>query len=156
MAPTKLSCILLIDDNTDTNYFHRLLLKELELSELVVECRDGEMGLEYFEEEQLHPLDVEDPQSERVLVKPELVFLDVNMPRMDGWEFLEEFERLPPRKQGQTIFVMLSSHFDPEDEERALSHECVKVYMEKPLTEKKLNFILESYFPVPEGLTLVP
>ena len=155
MSPTKLSCILLVDDNDDTNYFHKLLLQELDLSDLVVEAIDGREGLEYFKENKFIPSDSTDPASEPKLAKPNLVFLDVNMPKMDGWEFLDEFERLPPRKQGDTIFVMLSSHFDSEDEQVALSHECVKVYMEKPLTQKKLSFILEAYFPMPDSLPMV-
>ena len=146
---------MLVDDNDDTNYFHKLLLQELDLSELVVEAMDGTAGLEYFKKDKFIPSNPNDPASEPILVKPDLVFLDVNMPKMDGWEFLEEFERLPPRKQGNTIFVMLSSHFDTEDEQLALSHDCVKVYMEKPLTQKKLNFILEAYFPMPDHLPMV-
>lgn len=155
MSPTKLSCILLVDDNDDTNYFHKLLLQELDLADTVIESIDGMEGLEYFREDKFIPANQNALTSELVLIKPDLVFLDVNMPKMDGWEFLEEFERLPPRQQGNTVFVMLSSHFDTEDEQLALSHECVKVYMEKPLTQKKLNFILEAYFPMPDRLPMV-
>lgn len=68
---------------------------------------------------------------------PEIIFLDINMPVMDGWDFLEEFETLSGT-ENVTIYV-LSSSVDPADAERARSYPHVKDYITKPLNREKLK-----------------
>ncbi len=61
----------------------------------------------------------------------DLILLDINMPGLDGFGFLEAYERLPRRSR--TPVVMLTSSPDPADRARALRHRCVKDYLTKPL-----------------------
>ncbi|MEC5164708.1 CheY-like chemotaxis protein [Flavobacterium sp. PL11] len=70
---------------------------------------------------------------------PDAILLDINMPIMDGWQFLDEFNCLTIKKP-ITIFMMTSS-IDPADIEKAKTYEVVKHYVEKPITVKKLDIL---------------
>ena len=76
---------------------------------------------------------------------PEVILLDLNMPVMDGWQFLDEFTRIQPPKK-ITIYIVTSS-IDPEDVERAKAYADVHNYIVKPVTEKSLMDILQDYKP---------
>ena len=69
----------------------------------------------------------------------DLVILDLNMPVMDGWQFLDEFVLLPIKKE-ISVFIMTSS-IDPVDIEMAKKYKIVKDYVEKPITTKKLDVL---------------
>ena len=73
---------------------------------------------------------------------PEVILLDLNMPVMDGWEFLDEFTRVPASKQ-ITIYIVTSS-IDPADVERAKAYNMVNNYIVKPITVGILKEILTS------------
>lgn len=64
---------------------------------------------------------------------PNIILLDINMPGMDGFEFLDAYERLPEANRGETVIVMLTSSPLDSDRERALSHSAVKEVIVKPL-----------------------
>ena len=72
-------------------------------------------------------------------VLPDAILLDLNMPAMDGWQFLDEFMLLPIKKE-ISIFIMTSS-IDPVDIEMAKKYKIVKDYVEKPITSKKLDVL---------------
>jgi len=74
---------------------------------------------------------------------PDIILLDLNMPIMDGWQFLDEFVKVQHDKV-ITIYIVTSS-IDPEDIKRAKSYEMVNNYVIKPVTEKKLQEILEDF-----------
>jgi CheY-like chemotaxis protein len=68
---------------------------------------------------------------------PDAILLDLNMPVMDGWQFLDEFILLPIKKE-ISIFIMTSS-IDPADIEMAKKYDVIKDYIMKPITAQKLN-----------------
>ena len=72
-------------------------------------------------------------------VLPDAILLDLNMPVMDGWQFLDEFVLLPIKKE-ISVFIMTSS-IDPVDIEMAKKYKIVKDYVEKPITTKKLDVL---------------
>ncbi|QWX83375.1 response regulator [Cellulophaga sp. HaHaR_3_176] len=75
---------------------------------------------------------------------PSVVFLDLNMPIMDGWEFLEDFVKIPNHnREGVNIYI-ISSSVDPADILRAKEISAVTNYYIKPITSKGLNEILEE------------
>ncbi len=65
---------------------------------------------------------------------PDIIFLDINMPRMDGWEFLQEFEKLPDTILNKCSVYMLTSSIDPNDIEKSKTYKTVKNFFSKPLT----------------------
>ena len=71
---------------------------------------------------------------------PSVILLDLNMPGMDGWEFLEEFSRIP--ETGHVPVVILTSSIDPQDMAKSKTFGNVKDYISKPLTAEKLDRIL--------------
>jgi CheY-like chemotaxis protein len=73
-------------------------------------------------------------------VLPDLILLDINMPVMNGWEFLDAFQNLERRKEVPVI--MLTSSIDPQDIEKARSYKEVKGYFSKPLTNESLDQIV--------------
>jgi len=75
------------------------------------------------------------------------MFLDSNMPAMDGWEFLQRYEALPEAQKSSIIVVMLTTSFNPEDELKARKIDAVKEFRNKPLTSVLLRDILKKYFP---------
>lgn len=72
---------------------------------------------------------------------PEIIFLDIRMPEIDGFGFLERFEKMPERIKQQCNIVMLTSSIDPEDMRRANQNKYVNNFISKPLDEEKLSSI---------------
>jgi CheY-like chemotaxis protein len=128
----KLNCILLVDDNTADNYYHQIVIKGMNITERIEVATDGVEALNFLEKENQVP--------------PELIFLDINMPRMNGWEFLEKYKHLDVKQKSKIIIVMLTTSAHPKDLEKAKQMEEVSGYKVKPLTEEMLKEILEKYF----------
>ena len=106
----KLSCILLIDDDVPTNFYNKKIVEQHGRTEHVEVCDSAEAGLEFLKSKFKNGLP---PQ-------PELIFLDLNMPGMDGWEFLDAYEKLPFPQKGKVVVVMLTTSVNPDDETKAL------------------------------------
>jgi CheY-like chemotaxis protein len=128
----KLNCILLIDDDTTDNFFHKKVITEMKIVEKIEVAPDGESGLKWLNREN-QPA-------------PEIIFLDINMPRMNGWEFLEEYSKLDPSKKAKAIVVMLSSSSSNEEKDKAARFPDIIGFNSKPLTEKSINEILIKHF----------
>ncbi len=73
---------------------------------------------------------------------PDIILLDINMPVIDGWQFLEELEQLPNKDQ-LNVFIM-SSSIDTNDIEKSKSFSTVKDFISKPINNDKLNKLIES------------
>lgn len=130
-----LNCVLLIDDDEDDNFFHQRIIKKANITNRIDTVENGEEAITYLTtpEDGLYP-------------QPDLIFLDINMPRMNGWEFLEAYQQLNPNQQGRTIVIMLTTSLNPSDISKAKSISHVDDYKTKPLDEEMLDEILEKYF----------
>lgn len=131
----KLNCILLIDDDEATNYIHKKVIDGINCADDVVIFQSGQEALDFLNERsnwETSPID--------------LIYLDINMPAMNGWEFLEHYKNLDPLKKAKTILFMLSTSLNPEDREHALKIKSVNGFITKPLTEEKMIQICDAYF----------
>ena len=132
----KINCILLVDDSPNDNYFHTYIIQEADVCNFFRTVYDGEEALEYI----INSLDNnQDPI-------PDLIFLDINMPRMNGFEFLQHFETLDEALKSRMVIVMLSTSDLPSDMQKALKTKEVKEFITKPLDFEILNYISEKYF----------
>lgn len=134
MIKQKLNCILLIDDDQATNWLHRILIEKAACTELVVSKYNGREALDYL-------LSDED--------KPhiELILLDLNMPVMDGWEFLEAYRDCAYDGKDHTVVAVLTSSLNPDDERRVHAIAVADGYYQKPLDPHSLELLLRTYFP---------
>ncbi len=131
-----LKCVLLIDDDAATNFFNETIISRAGFAELVRSFLSAEEALDYLKESH---------QGQGHF--PELIFLDINMPGMNGWEFLEAFRAagfLPERK---VVIIMLTTSINPDDQVRAAFIKEVQEFVHKPLTLEKLNHSISTYFP---------
>jgi len=127
----KLNCIMLIDDNEDDNFIHQIVIKRADACHKIQVAESGMEALEYLK------------KGKNI---PELIFLDINMPRMNGWEFLEEYKVLDKDHKAEVVVIMLSTSINPADKEKAYTIEEVKEFKSKPLSLEMLNEILDNYF----------
>jgi len=137
----KLNCILLVDDDEPTNFLNKLAVEEMACTHHIKITPGAREALDYLScAGQPAPLNQDCPI-------PEIIFLDINMPAMDGWEFLQRYEALPEVQKSSIIVIMLTTSFNPEDELKARKIGAVKEFRNKPLTAALLQDILKKYFP---------
>jgi CheY-like chemotaxis protein len=127
----KLPFILLVDDEPADNYAHERLLHSLEVA---TEVRAVTGGLEAIE------LLSRDPP-----LKPTLLLLDVNLPDLDGFEFVAAFQRLPAAQRMATHIVLLTGGMTSRDMAR-LNELPVAGLVIKPLTREKVDNLLQLHF----------
>jgi CheY-like chemotaxis protein len=130
----KLKAIMLIDDNRHDNIFHERAIKKADVTNNIVIMKKADEALEY-----LASIDPSDPGY------PELIFLDINMPGMNGWEFLDKFKGLDTSKR-PPIIVMLTTSTNPDDEAKAYESGLVYDFRCKPLSKEMVNEIMGKFF----------
>lgn len=86
-------------------------------------------------------------QEDFINFTPAVLLLDINMPTLSGWEFLERYERLPDNIKNRISVYMLSSSVDQKDRDKASGHKYVKGFLSKPLGRESIISIDESRFP---------
>ena len=123
--------ILLVDDDFATNHYHEIILEEWGVSKAIYMVSNGQQALEFLKTQ---------PQQG----KPSLILLDINMPVMNGFEFLEEYERLDESQKVSFVIFMLTSSLHPNDVQRAGKFKALNGYCEKPMTEEVLKTIVDK------------
>lgn len=119
--------IVLIDDDQTTNALNTLIIERAELVDEIITFEQADKALEFFKEER---------ESEY------LILLDINMPIMNGWEFLQEFSKT---KQNGVHIVLLTSSIDPTDISKAKKFELVLDFKSKPLSIEMLTNLVGQY-----------
>lgn len=137
----KLNLVLLVDDNEDDNFFHRRAIEKANAVESIDICVDGSDALDY-----LQNLGKYQTRGHKY-PRPDLIFLDINMPRTNGWEFLDQYAKLDERFIGGPIVVMLTTSLNPVDRVRAGGSKLVREFMTKPLKQETFQGILQKHFP---------
>ncbi len=128
----KLDCILLVDDDPDDNFFHQIIINEMNIVHTIEIAKNGIEALAYLKKEDQKP--------------PDIIFLDLNMPKMNGWEFLEHYKNLDTSQKPKVLIIILTTSANPEHIEKAKEIQDVTGFETKPLTKEMLSKILEQHF----------
>ncbi|SFQ83493.1 response regulator [Hymenobacter arizonensis] len=131
----KIPSILLVDDDETTNFLHHRLLFRLNVSDQVLVASNGAQALAMLTQ----------PNGPFSPANPVLVLLDLNMPVMNGFEFLEAFQALPSAQQQSAVVVVVTTSINVQDRERANSLPAAG-FLTKPLTSDKITQVLEQHF----------
>lgn len=132
----KLHTILLIDDDPATNFLHKLIIKKENCANNVICKQSAQEALDYLKSK----IDGEYPN-------PELIFLDINMPGMNGWDFLTAYKTIDKEQQAEKVVIMLTTSVDPLDKVKAKTMDEISDFSSKPLTSERLRELLTSNFP---------
>lgn len=122
--------VLLVDDNDIDNFINERIITSSFFSEKVNVKTSAQAALDFLKE---HASNAE--------VLPEVIFLDLNMPVMDGFAFLKEYDKFPETLKNFSKIIVLSSSISPDDINKASTNPLVKKYLNKPLAEKYLEAI---------------
>ncbi len=134
----KLNCVMVIDDDEPTNFFTHMILEESGCTNHIRMLQSVQEALDYLAKSELNVTGGGDHPG------PDLIFLDINMPAMDGWEFLEEYKKL--NLKNRIIIVMLTTSLFPEDKLRSERMPEISGFENKPLTAEKITTVVEKYF----------
>lgn len=135
----KINCILLVDDNPADNEFHKIIIKEAGICNHVKVAINGRKALDYI-------IKSGDPSQSEEFPKPDLIYLDINMPGMNGFEFLEEYHKLDGKLKSKILIIMLTTSLNPDDKKRTMDIKEVSNFQNKPLSVEMLKEVADKYF----------
>ncbi|MFV5691831.1 response regulator [Flavobacterium sp. LT1R49] len=127
--------ILCVDDDPITLMLCKKVITKASFSNEIITSQNGEEALNFF-----NKLKGTNPESE-LKKHPQLIFLDLNMPVMGGWEFLDIFNTDDYSEFNTIKVIVLSSTIDPEDLEKAKSYSMVIDFLSKPITVSMLEYL---------------
>lgn len=130
-APPKCTAVMLIEDNEIDNYISDRILKTSGFTKNVLTHTSVKSALEFLK-------NLESLKSPSSVLVPNYILLDLNLPILDGFHFLEEFETFSAPIKSQIKIVILTCSLNPSDLERAKKYEYVVDYFSKPLLKEDL------------------
>lgn len=123
--------VLLIDDSEIDNYINKAIVSKSKLVEEVVTKTSGKEALDYL-------IGLKDDLN----MFPDIIFLDIRMPGMDGYEFIENYKELPESSKEKCTVFVLSSSMNSADVARSESYDEIKKHLAKPLAHHSLEDLI--------------
>ncbi|WP_028979137.1 response regulator [Sporocytophaga myxococcoides] len=124
----KIDKILLVDNDNVNNFLNARLLKKLEIANEINVALNGKEAINHIN---------------KSATCPELILLDINMPVMDGFEFLNSYKT---HTSSDPVIVVLTTSSNENDMSKLENHPSVMGYLNKPLTAEKINSVMEKHF----------
>ena len=131
MPAKKYRTVMLIDDNEIDNLINQKMIEAASIAENIYTHTGAKSAIEFLKN--MEKMDVADK------VLPDVIFLDIDMPLMDGFQFLDEFEKLSNNAKKKCKIVMLTSSINPQDFNRSKRYPNVKLYLNKPLSHDSIT-----------------
>ena len=132
-----IECVLLIDDDKVTNFYNKRVVSKINNFKEINTATNGQKALYYINN-----------SKNGLCKKPDLIFLDINIPAMNGWEFIEEFKKIDTTFTSSIKIVMLTTSNSPEDYERSLTLDSVDDFINKPLSIDLLSNLIEHHYSI--------
>jgi len=129
--------VICIDDDPIALLLSKLVISKANFASQIITLQNGQEAIEYLEKDETR---ADNKNSGQTL----LILLDLNMPVMDGWEFLEQFSQKLYDEYKDAKIILLSSSIDPNDIRKSKNFEMVMDFFPKPLTKEILQEILEK------------
>ena len=126
----NIGTVMLVDDNDTDNFISRRIIEITKFSENVIVKNSGKDALDYLEKNR-----------ESLNSIPDIIFLDINMPIVDGFVFLYEYEKFSNSVKDKCRVIILSSSDNKRDIDKIINNDFVIKFVTKPLTEKTLEEI---------------
>jgi CheY-like chemotaxis protein len=130
MAEKAYQIVMLIDDNEIDNLINQKMIEAANITDRIFTHTGAKSAIEFLKN--IEKIELADK------VLPDVIFLDIDMPLMDGFQFLAEFEKFGNSVKKKCKIVMLTSSINPQDLSRSKKHPNVKLYLNKPLSHESL------------------
>ncbi|WP_405565784.1 response regulator [Polaribacter sp. Asnod6-C07] len=131
----KFNNILLVDDDESTNRFHQIVINRLEITNKITFARNGKKALDYL-------LSKEEFAGNKEFVQPEFIIIDLNMPVMSGFRFVELYIETENFKKHKPKIIVLSTSLIPEEKEKIEANKDIFMFLNKPLTKDVIVSVL--------------
>ena len=129
--------IICVDDDLIALLLSRLIITKTNYTSEIITAINGQEALGYLSQEKV----INENKGNKNNI---LILLDLNMPIMDGWDFLEEFGSQLAHQYTNIKIILLSSSVDPSDIQKSKTYPIVLDFLPKPLTKETLNIIIEK------------
>jgi CheY-like chemotaxis protein len=135
MRESKLKRVLLIDDDHITNYLHTIVLQDTGVVQQIQTAETVQDALTLL-----------DAANQQLTATPDLIFLDLNMPGLNGWDFMDAYQKRKEQYSFNSVIVVLTTSVNPDDSRRANQNKTVAEFRHKPLTNEMVQDIVQKYF----------
>ena len=136
----SLNLIMLVDDNDADNEYHEMVIKNCAITKRLISVTNAQDALAYLGS----------CFSDEGMALPDMMFVDINMPRVNGFEMLDKLRALPDpyNRRGSMKILMLTGSFNPDDYNRANKQymDLITGFRVKPLTDTMFLKIIQTYF----------
>jgi len=126
--------VCLIDDDNIYQFTARKLVESTGLAKKIQSFYNGSDAINYFK----------DQSNNNPETLPDVIFLDINMPIMNGWEFLEEYNKLSNKFSKPIVVYVVSSSIDSNDMQKSKEYKAVSDYLVKPISRIQYKELIES------------
>lgn len=130
---TQVDFVLLLDDDEASSFFHEIIVREAAITNNIIVTRKADDAKQFLFGE-----------GKQLLKSRAIIFLDINMPAINGWEFLEEIRELGKDVLEKIDIIMLSASDYPKDIDHIRSHDMLKTFIPKMLTVEKIKKLFEQ------------
>lgn len=128
----EIALIMLVDDDSMTTFINKRMLIKAGYTGAIIEFGRAQDALDYLV----------DPKNTSNI--PDIILIDLNMPEMDGWDFLDVYSKINILSKHITI-IMLTMSLNPEDQAKSLNYNAIGSFLTKPLTEIQISRIFEIH-----------